>query len=201
MPPGRHDAIVPPCRRARRRPDNRHRAVPQAVHLVQAARLETRRHQEDVRARLDQMRERLVEPDARRRYAGMPLRPARAELLDSGPRRSRERPTSRRAPTASASAAIRSSPSDRPSAKSSRRAAVSTPRRRPDACTREHVRLQCRLPARSSRRYCAGRDVIASGIPSRVSMPFRDPDQAVARGGEECRRSRTRISGVWISCA
>ena len=44
---------------------HRHRAVAQAVHLVEPARLEPRRHQEDVGARLDQVRQRLVEADAR----------------------------------------------------------------------------------------------------------------------------------------
>ena len=52
-----------PCRPARPR---RGRPAPcrsEAVHLIQAARLEARRHQEHVGAPLDQMRDRLVEPD------------------------------------------------------------------------------------------------------------------------------------------
>jgi hypothetical protein len=42
---------------------DRRRAVAQAVHLVQAARLEARGHQENVRAGLDQMRQAVVEAD------------------------------------------------------------------------------------------------------------------------------------------
>ena len=42
---------------------DRRRAVALAVHLVHAARLEARGHEEDVRAGLDQVRERFVEAD------------------------------------------------------------------------------------------------------------------------------------------
>ena len=52
------------------RAHDRHRAVAQAVHLVQAARLEARRHQEHVSAGLDQVREPLVEPDPRADRSG-----------------------------------------------------------------------------------------------------------------------------------
>ena len=71
--------------------DDRHGAVAQAVHLVQPARLEPRRHQEDVGARLDQVRQRLVEADARADPIGMRARPAPARGPGSAPRRCRAR--------------------------------------------------------------------------------------------------------------
>ena len=49
------------------RVDQRDRAVAQAVHLIQPARLEPRRHQEHVGAGLNEVRQRLVEPDVHRR--------------------------------------------------------------------------------------------------------------------------------------
>src|SRR4029079_13609392 len=53
--------------------DDRDVGVTQAVHLLEPARLVPRRHQEHVRPAFDEMRQALVEADARRR----PLRPAR----------------------------------------------------------------------------------------------------------------------------
>jgi len=53
--------ILHGIRQPARRADHRHRAVALAVHLVHAARLEPRRHQENVGAGFEQMRERLVE--------------------------------------------------------------------------------------------------------------------------------------------
>src|SRR6476619_5026319 len=44
--------------------DDWNRAVPQAVHLVQSARLEPRRHEEDVGAAFDEVSELLAEIDA-----------------------------------------------------------------------------------------------------------------------------------------
>src|SRR5688572_8982626 len=45
-------------------PYDRNRSVSQAVHLIQAAWLESRRHQEDIRPALDQMCQLFVEPNA-----------------------------------------------------------------------------------------------------------------------------------------
>ena len=52
-------------REASRAPHDRRRPVGERVHLAEAARLEARRHDERVRARLDPVRERLVVPDER----------------------------------------------------------------------------------------------------------------------------------------
>ena len=50
--------------------DHRHGAVAHAVHLVEAARFEARRHQEHVRSGFNEVRERLVEPDPHRDAIG-----------------------------------------------------------------------------------------------------------------------------------
>ena len=67
------DRVVQPARRAH----HRNCAITQAVHLVQPARLEERRHQENVRAGLYAVRQRLVEalvnPDASRRVVAQAL--------------------------------------------------------------------------------------------------------------------------------
>src|SRR4051812_23270333 len=47
------------------RPDYRNRAVAQAVHLIEAAWLELRGHEEGVGSAFDEMRKRLVEADSR----------------------------------------------------------------------------------------------------------------------------------------
>ncbi len=57
------------------------RAVAKAVQLVEAARLEPRRHQEHVRSGLDEMRQPLVEPDRGRHAAGLPRRQPAPKLL------------------------------------------------------------------------------------------------------------------------
>ena len=70
---------------------DRHRAVAQAVHLVQAARLVARRHEEHVGAGLDPVRELVVVARCRTRpCAGSALQPARTSAR-SAPRRCRAR--------------------------------------------------------------------------------------------------------------
>src|SRR3989441_9625235 len=62
-------------------PHDRNRAVPKTVHLIQSAGLEPRRHEEDVGAPLNQMREPFVEPDARTNAIRESRRERRPEIL------------------------------------------------------------------------------------------------------------------------
>ena len=64
-------------------PHHRHGAVTQAVHLVQAAWLEPRRHQEQIRASLDQVRQRLIEADLRGHPIRMPRRQSEPQIFVS----------------------------------------------------------------------------------------------------------------------
>ena len=90
---------------------DRHRAVAQAVHLIQPARLEARRHQEDVGAAFDRVRQRLVESDVRADAIGVAARRAPPHVLIARLARCRARRTTHRAAAArSDTAAIRSKP-------------------------------------------------------------------------------------------
>src|SRR5688572_5573535 len=66
-----------------RGPDDRDRPISQAVHLIQAAWLESGRHQENVRTALDEMCQRLIEPNPRRDHRRVPRRQIAPHILVS----------------------------------------------------------------------------------------------------------------------
>ena len=157
---------------------DRHRAVAQAVHLVEAARLVARRHQEHVGAGLDQVRElvreAVVEADLARERArelartavsnrGSPLpsttswKPCAAQQLRQHARRAARSPSGRRAATRCRSPA--------------RRASYGRPHRSraAPACRRA-------LPARSSAVKRCGISAIALGAPLVVVDAVEDAD-------------------------
>src|SRR6185503_20215982 len=64
-----------------RSPDDWDRPITQAVHLIQAARLETGRHQENIRTALDEMCQRLIKPNPRRDRCRVPRRQIAPHIL------------------------------------------------------------------------------------------------------------------------
>ena len=171
---------------------HRHRAVAQAVHLVEPARLEARGHQEDVGTRLDAVRQRLVVADAQRRSA----RDVRRRAPRAPPRRPDRRcRASRPAPGA---------PSSTGSASSSRSMPFCSTRRPMNAEQRcggirveAHFGLQRDLVLALARQR--GRAVVQRqrGDRARDSTPWyrcrSGCRSAPARGDAAARRDRGRI--------
>ena len=175
-------------------PDDRHGAVAHAVHLVEPARLESRRHQEDVGARLDEVRQPLVEADARADAVAVQGREPSPEVLvarlagaEHDERRVEPRDLVRKRRDRDRS------PSDRPSARSSRPA---------DGSARAHRTARpYSLQDRDFRRPLA-RQVLGAVRRGKMRIASRDPtapcrcrsgrrqDRPPGAGG--CRRSRSR---------
>ncbi len=182
---------------------DRHGAVAQAVHLVQAARLEARRHQEHVGAAFDEVREAFVEADDARRSDRGAAPPGCATCARSA--RSPVPSTTKAAPrSASGVGHLRRSgrsPSDRPAATRCRPAAA--PAR---LVGRQPERLEQRafaaaLPARDvGRERLRQMRVARPDSTSSASMPFRMPVSA-SRRARITPSKPTPYSGRWISSA
>ena len=159
----------------------RHCAVPQTVHLVEAARFEPARHQEDVRSRFNSMGEALVVADPRGDASGRPVRHRTEPSARSASRRRRGRRTGRgpRAvdPESWRSDRILSDRScGRPSHTGARRPRI------PDRTRFCKARLHSALPcSRVSRSYRAGSSGSPAGFHSSASIPFRIPTRSVPR--------------------
>ena len=182
------------------RAHDRQRPVAQAVHLVQAARLEARRHQEEVAAGLDAVRPRVVEADpGGEAVAVLPRDPAKNRSASGSPVPRRTNWSVPAEDAVRARARARRSPSARASRPTNPKSGTSARdgKRRPRAAGRP-----CRRPSRAGRRRRSGP---RGGGRSPGSTPRRRC-RSGCRAGRAPRPARTPSSpkpyaGVWISRA